>query len=347
MNCHSSNPFTLQTIYTAINSSMKNISCILICSTIVFALSCKSSNHQFDATGLFEAEEVVVSSELSGKLIRFDVEEGASLSKDSIIGQVDPMQYELQKEQIEASISAVNNKNIPVTPQLQILEAQSRAQNEQMNTIQVQLTTARTEKSRIEKLVHGEAAPAKQLEDMNAQIDLLNQQIKSVKSQIEVTQQQIRSQKQLIAAQNAGINSEKEPLAKRKEQAADVLSKTNIKNPISGVVLARYVHQYEVVTPAKPLYKIANIDQLKLRAYVSGDQLSKLALNQEVSVFTDFGEKGQRNYKGKLVWISDKAEFTPKTIQTKEERANLVYAVKIQVPNDGYLKIGMYGEVKF
>ncbi|MEP7196749.1 MAG: HlyD family efflux transporter periplasmic adaptor subunit [Saprospiraceae bacterium] len=319
---------------------------VLIFSILVIQIGCKDKNKDFDATGLFETDEVVVSSEVNGRLIDFNIEEGSTIAKDSVIGHIDPLSLELQKEQIEASISAISKKNIPLQPQIQILEAQFRAQSEQINSIKIQLNTAKTEKIRIEKLVKGDAMPGKQLDDINAQIELLEQQIKALQSQNAVVGQQIKSQSILISSQNSGINSEKLPLEKRKELAMDQLSKTNIKNPVQGTVLSKYTNAGEIITMAKPLYKIADLNMLKLKAYITGSQLSKIKLNDKVKVFTDFGSKEVREYTGTIVWISDKAEFTPKTIQTKEERANLVYAIKVKVENDGYLKLGMYGEVK-
>lgn len=318
---------------------------IIIGSIFLAIFSCKNGNEKFDASGIFEADEVIVSAEVNGKLKSFTIEEGAELSKDSVIGLVDSYSYQLQQEQIEASIDAIGKKNIPIQAQIEVLQAQIRSQQEQSATLGVQLNTANKEKIRIEKLVKGEAAPAKQLDDINNQIDLIHQQIKTVQSQINVTQQQIKTQSVLLNAQNTGINSEKLPLEKRKALAQDQYNKTKIVNPVSGTVLGKYVNAGEIVTMAKPLYKIADLKQLKLKAYISGTQLSKVKLNQEVKIRTDFGENESKEYMGKIIWISEKSEFTPKTIQTKDERANLVYAIKILVPNDGYLKLGMYGEV--
>ncbi len=334
----------METKFSKINF---NIISPIICIALILTSGCFKNSKNFDASGLFEAEETIVSSEIAGKLIKFNIDEGSLLTKDSIVAEIDPLQYELQIQQVEASIQAVQNKNIPISPQIKILEAQILSQKEQVKSIQIQLQTAKTEKSRIEKLIQGDAAPGKQLDDIKAQIELLEQQIRTIESQINVSNQQIRSQSEILKSQNTGISSEKGPLEKRKEQALDILKKSKIKNPVEGVVLSKFVNENEVVGPAKPLYKIANMSHLKLKAYVSGEQLSKIQLNQQVKVYTDFGEKEQKEYSGQIVWISDKAEFTPKTIQTKEERVNLVYAIKIKVVNDGYLKLGMYGEVKF
>ena len=314
---------------------------------IILLCSCNGKGLKFDATGVFESEEIIVSAEATGKIVEFKVKEGMELHKDSVVGKIDPIQYELQKEQLNASISAIDDKRMSAGPQVRILESQELLQRDQLKGIQIQLNTAITERNRMEKLVKAEAATGKQLDDLNAQVDLLKQQLKTAESQITVTKQQIESQKQLTAIQNRGITSEKVPLEKRKAMAEDYLNKSQIINPVTGTVLSLYMHEGEIVTPGKALYKIANLKELTLRAYISGSQLSKIKLNQELKVKVDYGDSDMKEYPGKITWISDKAEFTPKTIQTKDERTNLVYAIKISVVNDGYLKLGMYGEVKF
>jgi HlyD family secretion protein len=310
-------------------------------------MACNGKEKYYDATGVFESDEVIVSAELMGKLVDSKFEEGVRLAKDSVAGKIDPLQYELQKDQLEESISAIDSKIMSAEPQVKILETQIQTQKEQLKSIQIQLSTAIKERNRIENLVRQNAAPGKQLDDLNAQVDLLKQQEITTESQISVTKQQIVSQREQVAIQNRGIQAEKRPLEKRKAMAEDVLNKSNIINPVNGTVLTRYVFNGEIVSPGKPLYKIADLNTLKLRAYISGAQLSLIRLNQEVKVLVDQGASEMKQYPGQIVWISDKAEFTPKTIQTKDERTHLVYAIKIKVANDGYLKLGMYGELKF
>ncbi len=317
-----------------------------LCLLLFILFSCNGNGLKFDATGVFESEEIIVSAEANGKIVSFTVKEGMELQKDSVVGNIDPIQYELQTEQLNASISAIQSKTVSAEPQVKILESQEQLQKEQLKGIQIQLNTAITERNRTEKLVKADAASGKQLDDLNAQVDILKQQLKTAESQITVTRQQIASQKELSAIQNRGITSEKEPLEKRKAMAEDYLNKSRIINPVNGTVLTLYMHEGEIVSSGKALYKIADLKEMTLRAYISGSQLSKAQLNQDVKVAVDYGEKETKEYTGKIVWISDKAEFTPKTIQTKDERANLVFAIKISVVNDGYLKLGMYGEVK-
>lgn len=295
----------------------KKIFLLPILSLLLF--SCGGSNGKFDATGTFESEEVIVSSEAMGKLIRFDVEEGATLSKDQIVGVVDTLQLYLKKKQLEASIKAVLSKQPDIATQLAAFEEQ--------------IKSATTEKKRIENLVKSNAATTKQLDDINTQLDVLNKQYNATKSNLTITKQ--------------GLQSETYPLQIQIEQIQDQINKSVIKNPIDGTVLTRYAKQSEITSTGKALYKIADLSEMTLRAYVNGDQLGQIKLGQKVKVFVDRGNGEQKEMSGEIFWVSSKAEFTPKTIQTKDERANLVYAIKVKVKNDGYLKIGMYGEINF
>ena len=306
---------------------------LLIGLTASVLLSCGGKNGKYDASGTFEADEVIVSAELSGKILRFDIEEGHTLAKDSVVGLLDAENISLQKEQVEANIQALGEKTSDVTPQVKLLENQLEVQRSKLNNLL-------HEKARIEKLLKQDAATGKQLDDINSEIDVAGKNI-------EVTQQQINVQRNSVAAQNRSILSESKPLKKRVAQLDDQLSKANIVNPVNGTVITKYAEAGEVTSAGKALYKIADLSTLTLRAYITGSQLSQLKLGQNVKVLVDDGADKYREMPGTVTWISDKAEFTPKTIQTKDERANLVYATKIKVKNDGYLKIGMYGEVKF
>jgi HlyD family secretion protein len=294
---------------------------------------CGSKNHKYDASGTFEADEVIVSSELPGKLLRFDVEEGMTIPKDSIVGMVDAENISLQKEQVEASIASLGEKTADVTPQVKLLQSQLAVQESKLATLE-------RERQRIENLLKQDAATAKQLDDMNAEIDV-------ARKNIAVTRQQIQVQRSTTATQNRGILSEGKPLEKRVAQLNDQIKKAEIVNPIKGTVITKYAEAGEMTASGKALYKIADLSALTLRAYVTGEQLSQIKLGQNVKVLVDDGADKYKELPGIVTWVSDKAEFTPKTIQTKDERANLVYATKIKVKNDGYLKIGMYGEVIF
>ncbi|HEV7779802.1 MAG TPA: HlyD family efflux transporter periplasmic adaptor subunit [Chitinophagaceae bacterium] len=298
---------------------------------VLLMAACNRNGNDFDASGTFEADETVVSSELPGKILTLNIEEGAVLSKDSIVGTVDAANVSLQQEQVEASIKALNEKTADAGPQIRLLQNQLAVQQSQLNNLL-------HEKTRIENLIKADAATGKQLDDINAGIDV-------ARKQMSVTQQQIAVQQNNIATQNRGILSEADPLRKRVAQLQDQAQKANIVNPIGGTVITKYAEAGEITSAGKALYKIADLSTLHLRAYITGTQLSQVKLNQAVKVMIDDGAKKYKEYPGTISWISGKAEFTPKTIQTKEERANLVYAIKVKVKNDGYIKIGMYGEV--
>jgi HlyD family secretion protein len=218
-------------------------------------------------------------------------------------------------------------------PQVQLLQNQLSVQQSQLNNLL-------HEKQRIENLIRQDAATGKQADDINAQIDVVNKQMT-------VTKQQITVQRSNVSTQNRSILSENKPLQKRVAQLNDQLKRADIVNPVNGTVLTKYAEAGELTTSGKALYKIADLSVMKLRAYITGSQFSQIKTGQQVKVLVDEGKNTYKELQGTITWISDKAEFTPKTIQTKEERANLVYAIKIDVKNDGYLKIGMYGEVMF
>ena len=300
---------------------------------ILLAVSCSRKANKFDASGTFETDEVIVSAQATGQILSFNVEEGQTIAKDSVVGVIDPTDLALQKEQAQASIQVLREKTADVTPQIKMLQDQLAVQQTQLNNLL-------HEQARIENLLKEDAATKKQLDDVNYQIE-------SARKQMSVTQQQINVQKTNVATQNRSILSEGKPLAKRVAQLDVQLQRTNITNPVGGTVITKYAEAGEVTSIGKALYKIANLSTLTLRAYVTGEQLPQIKLGQQVTVQIDSGANHYRRLPGTITWISDKAEFTPKTIQTKDERANLVYAIKVKVMNDGYLKIGMYGEVLF
>ena len=313
----------------------------------IIALSaCQGGDADFDASGVFEADEVIISSEATGKILKLDIEEGTALKAGQVIGNVDCKNLSLQKAQVAASIGALGQKTNDALPQTQILREQLITQQRQIATQREQLRILERERKRLENLVKAEAVPSKQLDDAEGQIDILKKQIETTESQVAVLQQQIKSQQQQVSIQNRGVLSERKPLEERIAQFDDQLQRCNITNPMEGTVLVKYAATDEMTAAGKALYKNANLSTLTLRAYITGDQLPKVKLNQPVKVFVDNGKDTYKEMSGTVTWIAAKAEFTPKTIQTKDERANLVYAAKIKVKNDGYLKIGMYGEVK-
>ena len=326
---------------------MKNISKLSIFLLAVGLFSCSSSNNDFDASGVFEATEYIISAESAGKILDLSLNEGDWLKAGQSIAKLDCELLELQKSQVLASKDAVRAKQLNAAPSMEVTEKQLRVQEQQIAAVEEQLSSADREKSRLEKLVKAEAAPAKQLDDVNAQISVLQKQLLAAKAQLDVLRQQKSAQQQNADIQNRGILSEEKPLNERVSQIEAQIKDCQIQNPIEGRVIAKYSEQFEMAAAGKPLYKIADTRKMVLRAYINGSQLPKAKIGQELKVFVD-GENGKyRELKGKILWISDNAEFTPKTIQTKDERANLVYAVKIAVDNsDESIKIGMYGEIK-
>ncbi|MDR0793442.1 MAG: HlyD family efflux transporter periplasmic adaptor subunit [Chitinophagaceae bacterium] len=293
--------------------------------------ACNNNKNDYDASGNFEADEVIVSAQQTGQLLSFNVQEGDTLKQGAVLGKIDVTGVSLMQQQIKASVNALQEKTTDPQPRIELIKKQLSVQ-------QAQLSQQLREKTRTENLVKAGAATRKQLDDISALVDQLQKQISATKQQIVVEETN-------IATQNRSIMSEKAPLEKSIDQYQDQIRKGEIVNPVSGTVLTKYAMQGEMATVGKALYKIANLDTLILRAYITGNQLSQIKLGQTVSVRIDAGNKSYKNYSGIVSWISDKSEFTPKTIQTKDERANLVYAVKVRVKNDGYLKIGMYGEI--
>jgi len=300
---------------------------------LILLAACNQNKIQTDASGVFESDEVIVSAEQNGKLLSFPIREGDTLRRGAIAGQIDMSNTILQKQQVQATIEALRKKTTNPLPQTELVKKQLAVQESQ-------LAQQQRERTRTANLLKADAATQKQLDDIDAQIDQLQKQIA-------VSRQQIALDNSNIATQNRTIFSEQDPLEKSVAQIQDQINKGQIINPLSGTVLTKYALQGEMTTTGKALYKIANLDTLTLRAYVTNAQLTSVKLGQTVKVYTDEGAKNYKEYAGQVSWISDKSEFTPKTIQTKDERANLVYAVKIRVKNDGYLKLGMYGEVKF
>ncbi|MEO6902248.1 MAG: HlyD family efflux transporter periplasmic adaptor subunit [Bacteroidia bacterium] len=299
---------------------MKKIRAIVIvASWSVLIMACNNIKNSFDASGSFEAEEIIISAEATGIIKELKIEEGQLLKVGDVIGYIDSTQLHLKKEQLEAQTNALLSKRPNVLIQLAAL--------------QEQLQTAEKEKKRIINLIKGDAATTKQLDDINANINVIKKQIIAQKSSLDIS--------------NTGINKEVTPLSIQVKQLNDQLNKCIIVNPINGTVLTKYAEQNEMALTGKAIYKIADLSTIILRVYISGNQLPNVKLNQKVSVFTDDGKGGFKETNGTISWINDKSEFTPKTIQTKEERANMVYAIKVKVVNDGSYKIGMYGEIKF
>ncbi|HUH19082.1 HlyD family secretion protein [Albibacterium sp.] len=311
---------------------MKALKSILLVPVILLSF-CGQNNKDYDASGNFEADEVIVSAQQNGELLAFKLSEGEQLAAGAEVGQIDVTLVQLQKDQTEATIKTLQEKTSDASEQTALVQKQLTVQESQLNHLV-------NERERTRNLVKADAATQKQLDDINAQIDQLEKQIG-------VTRQQIKLNNSNTATQNRSILSERAPLEKVAEQYQEQINRGKIINPIAGTVLMTYALKGEMAIVGKPLYKIANTDTLNLRAYITGDQLSQIKVGQQVKVRIDSGASDFKSYIGSIIWIASKSEFTPKTIQTKNERANQVYAIKVSVVNDGYLKIGMYGEVIF
>jgi HlyD family secretion protein len=295
--------------------------------------ACKNHENDFDASGTFEATETIVSAGANGIIEAFNVNEGQTLDSGMMIGYIDTTQLYLKKKQLEAQIKAMGYK-------LPDIAAQTAQFKQQAAVAQSDLNHLLNEKKRIENLLKADAATQKQLDDINANITKTEQQIKAINKQG-------AAQASALNTQRSGISAEVAPLYIQIEQINDQLKKSKIINPVKGTVLTKFAEANEIATTGKPLYTIADLSTIILRAYITGNQLASVQPAQKVKVIVDDTSGTSKEYEGTIEWISNKAEFTPKTIQTKDERANLVYAIKIRVKNDGALKIGMYGEVKF
>ena len=290
---------------------------LLLAISLVFA-SCGKSKDDFDASGTFEATEVIVSSEATGRILSLGMEEGQTLTAGQQIGSIDSTQLYLKLKQLDASSKAIDSRRPNI--------------RKQIATIEQQISTARTEQKRAENLIKSNAGNQKMLDDINAQIALLQKQLDAQKTTLEST--------------DKGMTEDTKGLSYQADQLQDQLEKCKIVSPIGGTVLVKYAEAGELAVPGKALFKIADTQNMILRAYITNDQMTKAKIGQQVKVSIVNGDSS-KEYSGTIAWISSKAEFTPKTIQTKDERANLVYAIKVNVKNDGYLKIGMYGDLKF
>jgi len=294
-----------------------NKTTLLIFALFILSLSSCSKNEKLsDAYGNFEAVETIVSAEATGKLIDFNIEEGQTLEQDAVVGKVDIDQLTYKKLQLESQKNSIKTKFNNIFSQIAVLQEQKKVNQ--------------VEKERIEKLIKSDAATTKQLDDIDGSINVLNKQINSIETQNSTTIQDIKT----IDAQI--------------QQIQDQIEKSSVINPVKGTVLMKLSEPFEIVSYGKPLYKIADLTILELRVYVSETQLPEIKIGQKVKVLIDVDKNNFKELEGTVSWISSKAEFTPKIIQTKEERVNLVYAVKVRVKNDdGNLKIGMPSEIMF
>ncbi len=296
-----------------------NIQKLSIMSLAALMVSCSGDKTQYDATGVFEATEVIVSAKVQGEITHLSFEEGDIVKAGQQLGVIDFKKLSLQKEQLIESRESNDSRVLNI--------------KNQIASLQQQIANNKRERERFQELVKAEAATQKQVDDITYQISVLERQVAA-------QQEQLESQNKATERQSSSIDKQ---ISSVDEQLADA----NISSPIDGTILTKYVEQGEFATPGRALFKVADLTNMTLRAYVDAPQLTNLKIGQKVTVYADKGEDERTELQGTITWISQKAEFTPKTIQTRDERANLVYAVKVTVKNDGTVKAGMYGDVKF
>ncbi|MEQ9218465.1 MAG: HlyD family efflux transporter periplasmic adaptor subunit [Cyclobacteriaceae bacterium] len=292
---------------------------MLMVTGILFMAGCGSNGPGYDATGTFEAEETIISAEVMGVLKAFNVKEGQILKPGTLIGYIDTTSLHLQRKQLLAQIQAVLSRRPDINTQLMALREQLKA--------------AEREQKRVQQLFDAEAATAKQLDDVNSQVAIIKGNLEATYTSLSTTSKSLVRETSPLEAQLAIIDEK--------------INNSLLRSPMEGTVLLTYARQHEMVSPGKPLYKMADLSDITLKVYITGNQFPLVKLNQQVTVLTDDGSGGYTEQKGTIYWISDKAEFTPKSIQTQDERADKVYAMKVRVPNDGTYKIGMYGQIKF
>ena len=283
---------------------MRNILSIISAMTLLAA--CSGSDSKYDASGVFEVTEVMVSARVAGEIMDLDIDEGTEVTAGKPVGYIDTVQLYLQRLQLEANVKAAESRICDV--------------DKQTAAIRQQIATQKKEQTRFENLVNANAGNRKQLDDITAAINLL--------------EKQLDAQTETLRNGNANAKAQAEALKAQIALSNDMISKSTIASPVDGTVMAKYVEKGELAVQGRTLFKVANINDMYLKAYITSGQITGLKIGQEVKVFADSGDSDRKEYRGVISWISDKAEFTPKTIQTRDERANLVYAVKIKVQNN-------------
>ena len=292
---------------------------MILATGLVVLASCGNKDVDYDASGVFETTEVLVSARGTGEIVSLNIEEGQQVKANEELGRLDVTQLELKKDQLKSGKSAATSRKLNTV--------------QQVASINQQIQNLQKEKARFQALLRDGAATQKQVDDIGYQIAVLQKQLSAVNEQVSTANTS-------IDGQSAGFDAQI-------GQVDDMLRQAVITSPIDGVILSKYAEQGEFAAPGRALFKVADVSQMRLRAYITADLLTNVKIGQKVKVYADQGEKGRKEYEGTVSWISSEAEFTPKTIQTRDERSNLVYAVKVDVKNDGIIKRGMYGDVKF
>lgn len=280
--------------------------------------ACGDKDAEYDASGVFETTEVIVSAKGTGEIVSLNIEEGQTVKADQLLGELDMTQLTLKRQQLDAGKDAAASRRLDT--------------GRQVASLRQQIANLKSEQARFKALLNDGAATQKQVDDIGYQIATL-------KKQLAATNEQVATANQSIDGQSAGFDAQI-------SQVDDMMRQARITSPISGVILSKYAEKGEYAVPGRALFKVGDVSDMKLRAYITAEQLTGLKIGQKVTVYADQGTKGRKAYEGTVSWISSEAEFTPKTIQTRDERSNLVYAIKIAVKNDGLIKRGMYGDVK-
>lgn len=319
----------------------------IMAGALLLLVACGNKEKKYDATGTFEATEVTVSAKSTGELQRFDITEGQEIDQNVVVGNIDAYQLKLQRQQLENTKEQLKANKKQLNATRGATNSKQLDLEKQVASIRQQIANAQRERQRYAELVKDGAVPRKQLDDINYQIKVLEKQLAATQDQIRSNNASLKEQSQGITAQMEGIDAQQLSVESQKAQLDDQIANTDIKAPITGSVLEKYVERGEYVTVGKPLFKMADTQNMFIRAYVTSAQLKDIKVGQSCKVMADYGKGEKKTYDGTVTWISSRSEFTPKTIVTDDERADLVYAVKIAVKNDGYIKIGMYGEVKF
>ena len=319
---------------------------LLIASLALLVTACNKKENEYDATGTFEATEVTISSETTGQL-SLNADEGQEVARGSVIGHVDKIQLELKRQQLEASLRQLDASRQQLSATRSSNGSRQLDLEKQLASIRQQIANAQREKQRFSELFKDGAVARKQVDDIAYQISVLEKQLAATEDQIRSNNAAFDDQNRGIAAQIEGVEQQARGIEAQIAQIDDQISNADVVSPLMGTVIEKYVEDGEFVTIGKPLLKIADTQHMFIRAYVTSAQLQNIKVGQKAQVFADFGDHQKRTYEGTVSWISHQSEFTPKTILTDDERADLVYAVKVAVRNDGFIKIGMYGEVKF
>ena len=320
---------------------------LLIASLAIIVAACSKKEKEYDATGTFEATEVTISAEANGQLTLLSADEGQEVARGTVMGYVDKKQLELKKQQLEASLRQLDASRKQLAATRSSNDSRQLDLEKQLASIRQQIANAQREKQRFSELYKDGAVARKQVDDIAYQISVLEKQLTATEDQIRSNNAAFDDQNRGISAQIEGVSRQADGIEAQIAQIDDQIAKADIVSPIMGTILEKYVESGELVTVGKPLLKLADTQNMFIRAYVTSAQLQQVKVGQKVKVFADYGDNQKHTYDGTVTWISNRSEFTPKTILTDDERADLVYAMKVALKNDGFVKIGMYGEVKF